>query len=56
MLNSSQTYLRDAPWYAIALGTALSLLLLALHCLSDSIRAILDPRARTRDREIPVKG
>jgi peptide/nickel transport system permease protein len=48
MLNSSRTYLRDAPWYAIAPGTALSLLLLSLHFLSESLRDAFDPRTRNR--------
>jgi ABC-type dipeptide/oligopeptide/nickel transport system permease subunit len=49
MLNSARTYLRDAPWYAVAPGAALSLFLLGLNFLSDSLRSALDPRARVRE-------
>jgi peptide/nickel transport system permease protein len=44
MLNASRTYLRDAPYYAIFPGLALSLLLLGLNFLSDALRDALDPK------------
>jgi peptide/nickel transport system permease protein len=44
MLNASRTYLRDAPYYAIFPGLALSLLLLGLTFLSDALRDALDPK------------
>jgi peptide/nickel transport system permease protein len=44
MLNASRTYLRDAPYYAIFPGIALSLLLLGLNFLSDALRDALDPK------------
>lgn len=44
MLNTSRTYLRDAPHYAIFPGLALSLLLLGLNFLSDALRDALDPK------------
>jgi len=44
MLNSSRAFLRQAAWYGIVPGVALSLLLLALTLLADSLRDALDPR------------
>jgi peptide/nickel transport system permease protein len=44
MLSASRTYLRDAPYYAIFPGIALSLLLLSLNFLADALRDALDPR------------
>lgn len=44
MLNASRTYLRDAPYYAIFPGIALSILLLGLNFLSDALRDALDPK------------
>jgi peptide/nickel transport system permease protein len=44
MLNTSRAYLREAPWYAVFPGIALSVLLLGLNFLSDALRDALDPR------------
>jgi peptide/nickel transport system permease protein len=44
MLNTSRAYLRQAPWYAVFPGIALSILLLGLNFLSDALRDALDPR------------
>ncbi len=44
MLNASRAYLRQAPWYAVFPGIALSTLLLGLNFLSDALRDALDPR------------
>ncbi len=44
MLNTSRAYLRQAPWYAVFPGLALSLLLLGLNFLSDALRDALDPK------------
>ena len=44
MLNASRTYLRDAPYYAIFPGIALSILLLGLNFLADALRDALDPK------------
>ena len=44
MLNTSRAFLRRAPWYGIAPGVFLSLLLLALNLLADAVRDALDPR------------
>jgi peptide/nickel transport system permease protein len=44
MLNTSRAYLRQAPWYAIFPGIALSVLLLGLNFLSDALRDALDPK------------
>lgn len=44
MLNDSRAYLREAPWYGLWPGVALTLLLVALNYLSDALREALDPR------------
>jgi peptide/nickel transport system permease protein len=44
MLNTSRAYLRQAPWYGVFPGIALSVLLLGLNFLSDALRDALDPR------------
>jgi peptide/nickel transport system permease protein len=44
MLNASRQYLRQAPWYAIFPGIALSALLLGLNFFSDALRDALDPK------------
>ncbi|MCC6173963.1 MAG: ABC transporter permease [Chloroflexi bacterium] len=44
MLNASRAYLRQAPWYAVFPGVALSVLLVGLNFLSDALRDALDPR------------
>jgi peptide/nickel transport system permease protein len=44
MLNASRAYLRQAPWYAVFPGIALSILLLGLNFLSDALRDALDPK------------
>ena len=46
MLDSSRSYLREAPWYGIFPGLALSLLLLGLNFLADAVRDALDPRQK----------
>jgi peptide/nickel transport system permease protein len=44
MLNASRAYLRQAPWYAVFPGIALSTLLVGLNFLSDALRDALDPK------------
>jgi peptide/nickel transport system permease protein len=44
MLNDSRAYLREAPWYGLWPGVALTVLLVALNYLSDALRDALDPR------------
>jgi peptide/nickel transport system permease protein len=44
MLYDSRAYLREAPWYGLWPGVALSILLVALNYLSDALREALDPR------------
>jgi peptide/nickel transport system permease protein len=44
MLSTSRAYLRQAPWYAVFPGIALSILLLGLNFLSDALRDALDPK------------
>ncbi len=44
MLNDSRAYLRQAPWYGLWPGIALTILLIALNYLADALRDALDPR------------
>ena len=44
MLNDSRAYLREAPWYGLWPGVALTILLVALNYVSDGLRDALDPR------------
>ncbi|HEX8969878.1 MAG TPA: ABC transporter permease [Chloroflexota bacterium] len=44
MLNDSRAYLREAPWYGLWPGVALTILLVGLNYLSDALRDALDPR------------
>ena len=44
MLNESRAYLREAPWYGLWPGIALTVLLVGLNYLSDALRDALDPR------------
>jgi peptide/nickel transport system permease protein len=47
MLNDSRAYLREAPFYGLWPGLALTILLVALNFLSDALRDALDPRRRS---------
>jgi peptide/nickel transport system permease protein len=44
MLNDSRAYLREAPFYGLWPGVALTILLVGLNYLSDALRDALDPR------------
>jgi peptide/nickel transport system permease protein len=44
MLNDSRAYLREAPFYGLWPGVALTILLVALNFVSDALRDALDPR------------
>jgi peptide/nickel transport system permease protein len=44
MLNDSRAYLREAPFYGLWPGLALTILLVALNFFSDALRDALDPR------------
>jgi peptide/nickel transport system permease protein len=44
MLNESRAYMREAPWYGLWPGVALTVLLVGLNYLSDALRDALDPR------------
>ncbi len=46
MLRTGMVYLDTAVWLAIAPGATLSLLMLAVNLLGDSLRDILEPRFR----------
>jgi peptide/nickel transport system permease protein len=48
MLNTSRTYMRDAPWYPLLPGTVIVLLLVGLNFLADAINDLNDPRRRRR--------
>lgn len=44
MLKASRVFLREAPWYGIFPGVALTVLILGLNFLTDALRDALDPR------------
>jgi|SoiMethySBSTD1v2_1073268.scaffolds.fasta_scaffold628601_2 peptide/nickel transport system permease protein len=44
MLAEGRPYLREAPWYGLVPGVALTVLIFSLNTLSDSVRDVLDPR------------
>ena len=44
MLSIGRTYMSYAPWYAIAPGLAIMLLVLGVYLLGDGLRDVLDPR------------
>ena len=48
MTGSARTYIVTAPWMAFFPGLVLSLLVLAVNLLGDTLRDVLDPRLRTR--------
>jgi peptide/nickel transport system permease protein len=45
MLSDSRQYLRQAPWYGMFPGLALTLLVLGLNSVADALGDALDPRA-----------
>ncbi len=48
MLNEGRGYLRNAPWVSAAPGLAITLTVLAVNLLGDSLRDALDPRWHNR--------
>ena len=46
MLKSAQSYPAQAPWYVLAPGICIFVLVLALNTLGDALRDRLDPRLR----------
>jgi ABC-type dipeptide/oligopeptide/nickel transport system permease subunit len=44
MLSVGRGYLTQAPWYALAPGLAIMLLVLGVYLLGDGLRDVLDPR------------
>ncbi len=44
MLRDSQTYLRQAPWYAVAPGVALTLLIIGINFFGDALRTFFGRR------------
>ena len=45
MLNESRQFLRDAPWFGVFPGIALTVLVLGLNSFADAMRDALDPRS-----------
>jgi ABC-type dipeptide/oligopeptide/nickel transport system permease subunit len=48
MLNSGYQYLEQAPWLAIASGSAIFIAVLGLNFVGDGLRTALDPRLAQR--------
>ncbi len=48
MLKAAQGYPKQAPWYVIAPGACIFLLVLSLNLIGDTLRDRLDPRLRNR--------
>lgn len=48
MLNTGRRYLYEAPWYSMAPGLAIVLLVLGLNLLGDGLQEIADPRRERR--------
>jgi peptide/nickel transport system permease protein len=46
--GSGRSFMRQAPWMAVAPGVAISLTVLAFNLLGDALRDVLDPRLRGR--------
>ncbi|MET0427167.1 MAG: ABC transporter permease, partial [Microvirga sp.] len=46
MIQASRDYLDRAPWTALVPGTAVALTVLGLNMFGDTLRDVLDPRAR----------
>ncbi len=44
LLDAARNYLDRAPWYGVFVGSAITLLVLALNALGDALRVALDPR------------
>ncbi len=44
MLSEGRGYLREAPWYTVAPGMAIFLVVLGLNLLSDGVHNLVDPR------------
>jgi peptide/nickel transport system permease protein len=48
MLQQSQLYLRQAPWFVLSPGACIFLAVLAFNLLGDGLRDLLDVSARRR--------
>lgn len=46
MLNDSQSFLTDAPWYSLFPGVVIFLTVIGFNLLGDGLRDALDPRLR----------
>jgi peptide/nickel transport system permease protein len=46
MLKSAQSYPAQAPWYVLAPGACIFVLVLSLNTIGDALRDRLDPRLR----------
>lgn len=48
ILGEARLYIREAPWMMLLPGLALTLTVLSLNLIGDSIRDLIDPRVRRR--------
>ena len=48
MLQQSQLYMKQAPWYVLAPGVCIFLAVLAFNLLGDGLRDLLDTGSRRR--------
>jgi peptide/nickel transport system permease protein len=46
MINEGRSFLRQAPWMALAPGAMITSTVLAIHLLGDGLRDVLDPRVK----------
>lgn len=44
MLSIGRTYMSQAPWYSLAPGLAIMIMVLGIYLLGDGLRDVLDPR------------
>ena len=48
ILGEARLYIREAPWMMLLPGLALTLTVLSLNLIGDTIRDLIDPRVRRR--------
>ena len=51
MLDEARTFMSQAPWMAIAPGTAIAIAILGFNLLADGLRDYLDPQMRRADTQ-----
>lgn len=47
MLSEAQSYIAQAPWFAVIPGAAIAITTLSFNLLGDGLRDVLDPRTRS---------